>query len=77
MKYDVTKVLDCKGLSCPMPVIKTKKELDNMDSGEILEVHATDKGSESDLRAWANTVGHKYLAIEKKDDILKHYIEKS
>jgi TusA-related sulfurtransferase len=41
---DTTKVLDATGLACPMPIVKTKKAMDDLNTGDILEVHATDKG---------------------------------
>lgn len=48
---EAVKVLDAKGMACPMPVVKTKKAFEDIESGEILEVHATDKGAKSDLTA--------------------------
>lgn len=39
------KVIDAKGLSCPMPIVRTKKAIDELTSGQILEIHATDKGA--------------------------------
>lgn len=50
--------LDAKGLSCPMPIVKTKKAMDTLTSGEVLEVHVTDKGSLADIPAWAKAGGH-------------------
>lgn len=46
-------VLDAKGLSCPMPIVKTKKKIKELKAGDILEIQATDKGSAADLQAWA------------------------
>lgn len=48
-----TIVLDAKGLACPMPIVKTKKRMKDLKAGEVLEIHATDKGSTADLEAWA------------------------
>lgn len=45
---NANKVLDAKGLACPMPIVKTKKAMNDMESGEVLEIHATDKGAKSD-----------------------------
>lgn len=74
VKADVQ--LDAKGLACPMPVVKTKLKMNEMKEGQVLEVQATDKGSIADLSAWAKTVGHQYLGIVEKDDVLYHYIRK-
>jgi TusA-related sulfurtransferase len=49
-----TDVLDVKGQSCPMPVVKTKQAIDELSSGALLEVLATDNGSVSDLAGWAD-----------------------
>ncbi|MFP3489416.1 sulfurtransferase TusA family protein, partial [Staphylococcus sp. SIMBA_130] len=49
------KVLDAKGLACPMPIVKTKKSIQELNSGEVLEVHATDKGAKSDIAAWVKS----------------------
>ncbi|KOY80370.1 sulfurtransferase TusA family protein [Lysinibacillus macroides] len=68
--------LDAKGLSCPMPIVKTKKAMAELVDGQVLEVCATDKGSKADLIAWAETVGHQYIGMIETDDVLKHYIRK-
>jgi TusA-related sulfurtransferase len=49
------RILDAKGLKCPMPIIKTKKEVDAMSPGDVLEVHATDPGSVADFQGWSKT----------------------
>lgn len=74
MKADVQ--LDAKGLACPMPIIKTKKAMTNLEEGQVLEVQATDKGSRADLAAWAQSTGHQYIGTVEKEDILYHYIRK-
>ncbi|MDQ0227779.1 sulfurtransferase TusA family protein [Metabacillus niabensis] len=74
MKID--KVLDAKGLACPMPIVKTKKAMNELETGQVLEVHTTDKGAKNDLTAWANSVGHELLKYEKDKDVLKFWIKK-
>ncbi|MFD2628169.1 sulfurtransferase TusA family protein [Oceanobacillus kapialis] len=73
---DVTKVLDAKGLACPMPIVKTKKAMNDLNSGDVLEVQATDKGAKSDLAAWAKSGGHELLKDTEEDDVLKFWIKK-
>ncbi len=68
--------LDAKGLACPMPVVKTKKTISDLEEGQVLEIQATDRGSTADLTAWASTVGHQYLGTVEKGDVLYHYIRK-
>lgn len=76
MTIKVNVQLDAKGLACPMPIVKTKKAMADLEDGEILEVTATDKGSKADLKAWAETVGHQYIGTVEEGDLLKHYIRK-
>jgi rhodanese-related sulfurtransferase/TusA-related sulfurtransferase len=70
-------VLDAKGLACPMPIVRTKKAMTNLDPGQVLEVQATDKGSKADIKAWAGSSGHQYLGTIEEGDVLKHYLRKS
>lgn len=73
---DSVKFLDAKGMACPMPIVKTKKAINDINTGEVLEVHATDKGAKSDLAAWAKSGGHELLKDTEEDDVLKFWIKK-
>lgn len=70
------KVLDAKGLACPMPIVKTRKEMKDMESGQVLEILATDKGAKADMTAWAKSGGHELLDIQEEDGVLKFWIKK-
>ncbi|SFL90586.1 TusA-related sulfurtransferase [Gracilibacillus orientalis] len=70
------KVLDAKGLACPMPIVRTKKAINELESGDVLEIHATDKGAKSDLGAWAKSGGHELLKETEEGDVLKFWIKK-
>ena len=48
----IDKKLDCKGLSCPMPILKLAKTMKGMNSGEVLEMEGTDPGSKNDVPGW-------------------------
>lgn len=74
IKTDVQ--LDAKGLACPMPIVKTKKAIKDIEEGQVLEVQATDKGSKADLAAWAESTGHQYIGTNEEDGVLYHYIRK-
>ena len=50
---NIDKVLDAKGLAFPMPIVKTKKAMNELEAGQVLEIHVTDKGAKNDLTAWA------------------------
>ncbi|MED3980228.1 sulfurtransferase TusA family protein [Priestia megaterium] len=69
------KVLDAKGLACPMPIVKTRKAMNELEAGQVLEIHATDKGAKNDLAAWAKSGGHELLQTEE-GDVLKFWIKK-
>lgn len=73
----VNEVLDARGLSCPMPIVKTKKQINDMNPGEVLEVQATDQGSKADIKAWAESVGHQYLGTIEEGDLIRHYVRKA
>jgi len=61
--------LDARGLSCPLPILKTKKTLNELASGQVLKVIATDPGSIKDMQAFANQTGNPLLSStqENKD----------
>lgn len=68
-EHDVAKVLDLKGLPCPMPVIKMSQEIGSVAVGQIIEVHTTDPGSVSDFPAWAKSSGNEVLETVKGSPI--------
>jgi len=75
MKADAT--LDCVGLYCPMPIVKTAQKIKEMKTGEILEVLADDKGIKRDLPAWCQTTGNECLGIEEGGGEIKVYVRKT
>ncbi len=54
-------VLDCTGLLCAMPIVKTKKAIDGLESGQVLKMIATDAGSPPDIAAWSRQTGNELL----------------
>lgn len=75
--FSADKTLDCKGLACPMPVVRTKKAMEEMLSGQVMEVQATDKGSSADLKSWANNTGHEFLGTVQEGEVWKHFLRKA
>jgi TusA-related sulfurtransferase len=59
--------LDCFGLLCPMPIIKTTQKMKEMKPGEVLEIIATDEGIKPDIKAWAQSTGNELLKIEEEE----------
>ncbi|MDT8862180.1 sulfurtransferase TusA family protein [Alkalihalobacillus sp. MEB130] len=70
------KVLDAKGLACPMPIVRTKKAMMELESGQVLEIHATDKGAKNDLAAWAKSSGHELVSDIEADGVFTFWIKK-
>ncbi|MCU7932577.1 MAG: sulfurtransferase TusA family protein [Candidatus Thiodiazotropha sp. (ex Codakia rugifera)] len=60
--------LDARGLNCPLPILRTKKAIAALASGEILEVTATDPGSVKDLDSFCSQTGHEMLSSEQIDN---------
>jgi tRNA 2-thiouridine synthesizing protein A len=61
MTLSITRTLDAKGLSCPMPIVKTAQAMKAIPSGSLLEVLATDPGSVKDFEAWSRTTGNELV----------------
>ena len=74
---DVDNELDCKGLNCPMPVIKTKKALNEMESGQVLKVEATDKGALNDMPAFAKRTGNEIVESSEENGVFILYFKKA
>ncbi|PLW94005.1 MAG: hypothetical protein C0592_04360 [Marinilabiliales bacterium] len=61
---EITMTLDCKGLSCPMPMMKLSKAMKGLNSGDVLEMLGTDPGTKSDLPHWCEKTGNELLSQE-------------
>ena len=73
---DVTSVLDAKGLSCPMPLLRTKKEIGKIDGGQILQIDGTDPGSRNDIPGWCARAGHEYLGEKEESGYISFFVQK-
>lgn len=71
------KVLDAKGLLCPMPIIKARKAIKEIALNQVLEVQATDKGSIKDFQAWARQTGNELLDSNESGGIYTFHIRKA
>lgn len=69
--------LDACGLNCPLPVLRTKKTLDKMASGEVLQVIATDPGSVEDMAALVRQTGHEMLESRQESDKFYFLVKKA
>jgi tRNA 2-thiouridine synthesizing protein A len=75
MKADAT--LDCVGLYCPMPIVKTNQKIKELKEGQVLEIIADDKGIKQDMPAWCQTTGHECLGIEESGGEIRVYVKKA
>ena len=69
--------LDCRGLSCPLPILKTKKQMDAMRSGQVLKMEATDPGSVNDVNAWTRRTGNELVTHSEEGGLYIFYIKKA
>jgi TusA-related sulfurtransferase len=70
------KELDTRGLNCPLPILKAKKALADMRTGEVLKVVATDPGSMRDFQAFARQTGNELVEQESSNDEFIHFIRR-
>jgi tRNA 2-thiouridine synthesizing protein A len=69
-------VVDAKGLSCPMPIVKAKKGIDSLEKGQLMELQATDKGSLMDFQAWVKQTNHELLETKEEDGVFTFVVKK-
>ena len=70
------KELDARGLNCPLPILRTKKSLSDMSSGQVLKVIATDPGSTKDFQAFAKQTGNTLVSSEEIDKVFTFFMRK-
>jgi TusA-related sulfurtransferase len=68
--------LDCIGLFCPMPIARTKEEIENIEVGQVLKVEADDPAAEEDIARWAKRAGHQVLKFEKSGNVIIFFIKR-
>jgi tRNA 2-thiouridine synthesizing protein A len=74
MHFD--KELDARGLNCPLPILRTKKSLNDMLSGQVLRVLATDPGSVKDFQAFSKQTGNELLSSDTASDQFIFFMKK-
>ncbi len=68
MDPSIDKTIDCSGLLCPIPVVKTRRAIKGMEIGQVLEMISTDPGVVPDMKAWENQTHHELLVSEDRGD---------
>jgi tRNA 2-thiouridine synthesizing protein A len=77
MSITPDQTLDCSGMACPMPILKTKKAVDSLQLGQILKMIATDPGATSDMQAWTQKTGHELVASEQEGNKFIFFIKRT
>jgi TusA-related sulfurtransferase len=76
MELKEDKLLDARGLLCPMPVVKAGKEMKSLGPGQVLKILATDRGSIADMPAWAEDTGNELLEWHEEDGVLVYFVRR-
>ena len=74
-KFD--QIIDAKGLSCPLPILRTKKALKDLSKDQVLKVETTDPGSKNDMASWARTTGNELVRVDEGAGTFTFYIKKT
>jgi tRNA 2-thiouridine synthesizing protein A len=69
-------VLDAKGMNCPLPILKTKKALQTLQPGALLEVLATDPGAAADFESFCRQTGNQLVSSSKEGDVFKFVLKR-
>ncbi|MFX1265734.1 MAG: sulfurtransferase TusA family protein [Promethearchaeota archaeon] len=75
--HNVSRTFDASGLRCPMPILKAKKEIQEVEIGQILQVIATDIGTKKDFPAFASRTGHEIVEMVEESDKIIWYIKRT
>jgi tRNA 2-thiouridine synthesizing protein A len=73
---DFEKNVDARGVNCPLPILRTKKALSDMQSGQVLRVLATDPGAVKDFQAFAKQTGNELLSHSEEESVFTFYLRK-
>ena len=73
---EIDRDLDVKGLNRPLPILRTKKALAEMETGQVLRVQATDPGSVKDFAAFAKQTGNELLEQKEKNRVFEFYLKR-
>lgn len=68
--------LNCEGLNCPLPILKTKKAIDGMSTGQLLKMSATDPGSVNDMDSWSKRTGNELVSHAEDSGVHTFIIKK-
>ena len=71
------KTIDCLGLFCPMPIVKTREALRHMEAGQVLEMTSDDPGSEADMKSWSARTGNELVEMQRHGAVFRFFVRKT
>jgi tRNA 2-thiouridine synthesizing protein A len=71
------KQIDCTGLFCPMPVVKTREAIRSMAVGDVLEMLSDDPGADPDMKSWTQATGHELIDVSRRGAVYHFFIRKA
>jgi tRNA 2-thiouridine synthesizing protein A len=77
MGYMADRTIDCVGLFCPMPILKTRDALKTMAVGQVLAMTSDDPASEADMMSWTTRTGHELLEMDKHGAVFRFLVRKT
>lgn len=77
IQLHVDRTVDCLGLFCPMPIVKTREAIRSMAVGEMLEMLSDDPASEADMKSWTRRTGNELVAATKDGSIYRFLVRKT
>jgi TusA-related sulfurtransferase len=75
--FNADRQIDCTGLFCPMPIVKTREAMTQMTVGQVLEMLSDDPASDPDMRSWARSTGHDLLQVTRSAAIYRFVLRKT
>lgn len=77
MRGHPVKVIDCLGLFCPMPIVKTRAAIRDLAAGELLEMLSDDPASDADMKSWTRHTGHELLEVSRDGAVYRFLVRKA
>jgi TusA-related sulfurtransferase len=74
---NVDRQIDCTGLFCPMPIVKTREAIREMTVGQILEMSSDDPASDADMKVWAERSGHELIGVSREGAVYRFLVRKT
>ena len=75
--FNADRQIDCTGLFCPMPIVKTREAIREMVTGQLLEMLSDDPASEPDMRSWARNTGHELIEVTRSGMVYRFVVRKT